>query len=241
MLFHASFVAALYVIPMSTTQRFAQSGDTRVVTIEAFQDRPSPISEFLLEQLPLTSTLDSPLDRMVTTESIEPRELTDSLDEPQLGDFPGPSLPAFILELPIDRELMLRRRPTEATAPQVAIADTPQRKPRTRPVAEPPAAAAIPIEQFVGLEKESAADLSSNRPPAYPLAAVHQRLEGVVLLQLTIRDDGMVDEVTIIKSSGHEILDDAAIDSVRKWTAQPARRWGRAVESVERLPIRFRL
>jgi protein TonB len=243
LLLHAWLVAALYMIPASTIQRFSQTGQAHVVSIEATQGQPSPTSAIYLKpQLrPLANELDSPADRMVKTESIDPRKLTDAISEPQRSDAPELSLPASVPELPVDLQVMIKRRQPDETTPEVTILETPPRPRMKRPVVEAPAAAAIPIEQFVGLEKESTADLSDNRPPVYPLEAVRRRLEGVVLLQLKITDKGKVESVKLIKSSGHPILDDAAIDAVASWQGQPAKRWGRPVESIERLPVRFRL
>lgn len=243
LLLHASLVAALYVIPTSTTQRFSQTGQTQVISIEATQGQPSATSAIYLVPavLPLADKLDSPIDRMVKTESIDPRKLTDSMSEPQRSDAPEVSLPTSVPELPVDQQVMMKRRQPDEFPPEVTIVDTPPRPKMQRPVVESPTAAAIPIEQFVGLEKESTADLSNNRPPVYPLEAVRRRLEGVVLLQLRISEMGKVENVELIKSSGHQILDDAAINAVATWQGQPAKRWGRSVESIERLPIRFRL
>lgn len=224
-------------------QRFSQKGQTQVISIEAAQERPSSTSStfFEVQEQPLASELDSPFDRMVRTESILPRKLTDSLSEPQRGDAPELQSPATVPELPVDQQVMLKRRQADEFTPEVTVVDAPPRPKKPRPVAEAPTSTAIPIEQFVGLEKESTADLSNNRPPAYPLEAVRRRLEGVVLLQLKITKTGKVEDVNLIKSSGHQILDEAAVNAVATWQGQPAKRWGRPVESIERLPIRFRL
>ncbi|MEM6692542.1 MAG: energy transducer TonB [Planctomycetota bacterium] len=99
----------------------------------------------------------------------------------------------------------------------------------------------LPLEQDAGLEADRKADFSFNQPPDYPAEAVRQRMQGVVLLELKIGKDGDVLRVDLLESSGHEILDTAAIKAVLKWRGTPAKSWGRAVESTEILPIRFRL
>ena len=91
------------------------------------------------------------------------------------------------------------------------------------------------------MEAESAADLSDNQPPEYPVEAVRRRLEGVVLLELHVAVSGTIDQVEVLESSGHAILDRAAVEAVVTWRGTPAKRWGRAVATIERLPIRFRL
>lgn len=199
----------------------------------------------------IASELDSLVDRIVQIDPAEARELVDTLRKPDRSDMPRLQVPVSLRDLPRDHEVLLKRRRPVVVKPQVTLEENPPRpkmlrpkmlRPKMlRPTAQPPTPATIPIEQFVGLEKESRVDLSANKPPNYPLAAVRMRLEGVVMLRLTINTSGAVTDVELVKSSGHQILDQAAINAVSTWQGTPAKRWGRAVESIERLPIRFRL
>ena len=52
---------------------------------------------------------------------------------------------------------------------------------------------------------------------------------------------GASDAVTILVSSGHPLLDDAALAAVRGWRFNPATRGGAAVAAPVDVPIRFRL
>ena len=97
------------------------------------------------------------------------------------------------------------------------------------------------IQQQAGTSERESPDLSENRPPPYPLEAIAQRIEGTVLLKLFIDERGNVVDVEVIRSSGHEVLDRAAVQAVRSWRGRPAYRRGKAVSSTETLPIRFRL
>jgi protein TonB len=243
LLLHASVAAALYAIPTSTNQRFSQSGQIQVVSIQARQERPSSAAPTFSASpvRPLASELDSAVDRMRKPEAIDRTKLPDAVSERQRHDLVKLQPPA-VPELPIARQRLLQRRPPDEITPDVKPLDPPRRQASPRRMATtPPTAAMIPIEQFVGLEKDSSADLTENRPPAYPQEGVRRQLEGVVLLELKITAKGEVESVTVIKSSGHPILDDAAVHAVATWRGQPARRWGRPIESIERLPIRFRL
>jgi len=49
----------------------------------------------------------------------------------------------------------------------------------------------------------------------YPDEAKRQKLHGNLLLQVTVRSDGSVADIRLVKSSGHKVLDDAAIRIVR--------------------------
>ena len=57
--------------------------------------------------------------------------------------------------------------------------------------------------------------------PDYPYAACDQRLEGSGLYRLNIKPDGTVSSVTILKSTGHILLDQAAIHAFRQWRFRP--------------------
>ncbi len=99
--------------------------------------------------------------------------------------------------------------------------------------------AAIP--QSVGTTETTPARPLENPSPLYPEGAVRRGMEGVVTLSVTIGADGLVSAVKIASSSGHRILDDAALDAVRNWEFHPATRDDKPVEWTARLPIRFRL
>lgn len=241
---HATLVAALYVIPASTQQRFASNGQTQVIAIEATQNNASPAStvSITMQTTPLASMLDSDIDRIVPAELFHDVLAIDSMERPETMREESPKLrvPPIIPNVQIDRQLAIQRREFVQPRPDVVVTVEPPR-PRTPRPMSPPAGAAIPTEEFVGLKKSESADMSKNRPPAYPLEAVRRQLEGVVLLGLTIGVSGDVTRVDVIESSGHQVLDQAAMEAVASWKGKPAKRWGRPVESVERLPVRFRL
>ncbi len=53
--------------------------------------------------------------------------------------------------------------------------------------------------------------------PLYPKAALEQRLQGDVILKIETNEKGWVERVHLEKSSGHDILDSAAVEGVRVW------------------------
>ena len=52
---------------------------------------------------------------------------------------------------------------------------------------------------------------------------------------------GQAESVTLIKSSGHRLLDNSALEAVRKWKFHPATIGGVKVSSTVKVPVRFRL
>jgi protein TonB len=82
-------------------------------------------------------------------------------------------------------------------------------------------------------------DYGANSPPKYPPLAREKGYEGTVYLRALVERDGRVGNLLIDRSSGHEILDKAAVDSVRGWTFLPAQKDGKPVASWVLLPVKF--
>ena len=81
----------------------------------------------------------------------------------------------------------------------------------------------------------------NNPKPPYPLAARRQGAEGRVLLRAQVLEDGRCAEVRIVRSSGHTLLDESALATVRRWRFVPATRAGTPVAASVDVPISFRL
>lgn len=90
-------------------------------------------------------------------------------------------------------------------------------------------------------QRKSPPRFEHNPPPRYPDLAWQRRWEGVTLLRVFVDAAGRVSKVEVARTSGHELLDAAAVRAVKTWRGQPARRGGEPVETVELLPIDFRL
>ena len=72
----------------------------------------------------------------------------------------------------------------------------------------------------------------------YPRRARSKGIEGIVTLQFSVTQSGQLNELTVYRSSGNSILDNAALRAVRK--AQSS--WPRPKQSVRlRFPIEFRI
>jgi protein TonB len=66
-------------------------------------------------------------------------------------------------------------------------------------------------------------------------------MSGTVLLRLNIDAQGRVTAVAISRSSGHALLDRAAVDAVRQWRGRPAEQDGVPIETTALLPVKFEL
>jgi protein TonB len=77
--------------------------------------------------------------------------------------------------------------------------------------------------------------------PRYPDSARRQGVEGESVLRFEVLASGRVGTITVSRSAGHPDLDRAAVDAVRTWLFEPARRGKEAVAVWVILPIRFQL
>ncbi len=85
-----------------------------------------------------------------------------------------------------------------------------------------------------------AAYLNNPRPP-YPLVARRMGYHGKVVLDVEVLAEGSAGDVQLHQSSGYEILDHAAIQTVKTWRFTPARRLGQPVTQRFLVPIKFSL
>jgi protein TonB len=93
-----------------------------------------------------------------------------------------------------------------------------------------------------GGRRGSAPSLGHLVQPRYPESARRAGIQGRALLAVTVHADGTVGDIRLKQSAGHDDLDAAAVDAVKRWRFAPAQRWGTAVDfcCVE-IPIDFHL
>jgi protein TonB len=79
------------------------------------------------------------------------------------------------------------------------------------------------------------------RPPDYPPSARRQGIEGTVRVRVLVGPDGRVIQALVVKTSGEDILDAAALKAVVDWIFEPAQLNGEAVRAWASVPIAFKL
>lgn len=144
---------------------------------------------------------------------------------------------------PLPKKLppVVQKAPDFAPAEQVA---------EPQPVAQPaPAqttaatdskAAPTPqAEQFT--EANFRANYAHNPKPEYPNIAKSRGWQGKVMLRVQVSAEGLSDSVAVEHGSGHEMLDESAVEAVKKWRFIPAKRGETAVASSVIVPIIFTL
>lgn len=84
--------------------------------------------------------------------------------------------------------------------------------------------------------------LYDRRPPLkYPSVARRRGYQGAVVLEVLIDKDGKVADLKVLKSSGYQVLDRAAIQWVQKWAFVPAMQGDEKIEAWVEVPVRFSL
>ena len=78
-----------------------------------------------------------------------------------------------------------------------------------------------------------------NTPPIYPAIAKLRGYEGIVLVSAEILPDGRVGSTEVSKSSGYTILDKSAMEAVKLWKFEPAKKAGKPFAIRVKLPIKF--
>ncbi len=78
-------------------------------------------------------------------------------------------------------------------------------------------------------------------PPTYPPQALRDEIEGVVRLKLFVSPTGRVLDASVLKSSGHRPLDQAAMTAALGWTLYPAEKDGQPVPGWAEVDVPFRL
>lgn len=81
----------------------------------------------------------------------------------------------------------------------------------------------------------------NNPSPTYPAMSRRLAEQGKVLLDVLILANGKVGEIKIKQSSGFKRLDDAALQTVKQWQFQPAKRGNQAIDYWYVQPISFSL
>jgi len=82
---------------------------------------------------------------------------------------------------------------------------------------------------------------AENPKPLYPREARNKGIQGEVVLKVEVLSNGLVGEVEVKKSSGHEILDRSALSAVKQWKFTPARRGESTISAWVNIPIKFQL
>ncbi|MBN3216900.1 energy transducer TonB [Pectobacterium polaris] len=218
------------------------SASTPPVTVPA---RPQPVS------VELVAAVAEPV---LQAQPVEPEPIEPDVVTP-LAELAPPPVDKLVDDnalLPPAPEKKSPEKKPEPAPKKVAVKKSPP-APTPKPQAEAISATApitpAPVAQKAVAQPVDApltpplanADYLHNPAPSYPDVAISRGYEGTVLLNVQVRADGKVQTIRIHQSSGYPSLDDAARDTVRRWSFVPARRGSQPVSGWVVVPVDFSL
>ena len=158
------------------------------------------------------------------------------------------------IEKPIEKKIapkpMIKKPKTPALVKKVAVKEVAQSLPSPPPAtqtnmpsiatrASSPQVSSQPPQPVV--EAHADANYLNNPKPIYPRIAQLRHWQGTVILRVHVTPDGHSSEVIVYRSSGHDELDDAAVEAVEKWRFVPGRQGDTSIATWVNIPIEFEL
>ncbi len=78
-------------------------------------------------------------------------------------------------------------------------------------------------------------------PVTYPRLARKKGLQGKVMIEVWLDEQGEQIKQVLLESSGHDVLDDQALKTIKKWRFSQRVEQGRAIAHRVQIPINFQL
>jgi periplasmic protein TonB len=121
--------------------------------------------------------------------------------------------------------------PIEDTIPEIEV-----------PTDEP-APAAITAQQSPTPPVPETANMQVSRrvDPVYPAASRRAGEEGTGVFRVLVDPNGRPQDVSVVTSTGHPRLDEAAMVAIKKWSFKAAMQGGQAVQSYTKVQVKFEL
>lgn len=190
--------------------------------LDRLRDAATPVQSFkVIEAALLPPPAPAPMPRLLPVAPPPPKK-----QPPSPRPKPARPVPAPV---PIAAATVAMAEPPPAA---IEAPSAPEPTPTPPPAPAPPAAIEAPRYNATYL---------NNPSPAYPAASRRRGQEGRVLVRAEVLADGRCRQVELKQGSGHELLDQAALEAVRKWRFVPARQGEQAVTAWVDVPIAFKL
>jgi protein TonB len=158
-----------------------------------------------------------------------------------------PPAPIQVPEIPVEAPPPLPEEPPPRVEPEPFVEPEPPEEeavcdlPAPRPAKvwlvrlQPPVATPAPqVPALAQALTELVPIAESNEPPRYPQLAIRQRLEGTAVIVVEVDGRGLVVRCSLDRSSGHGVLDRAALAALARWRF-------RGGPGTTRVPVVFRL
>ena len=187
---------------------------------------------------PLVGELPNAIPTFASAEEQAPAMPPEPANDPEPPLLPTPSLSLAETPTPTPPITVAKAVPSSLSVntPPVIIARQKSRNPSSQTAATQHAGA---TETGGGNALSNPARYARCPAPIFPDHARKAGLAGTVLLLVEIDENGRPLTVTVRRSSGHEVLDQAALRAVWNWRFEPARFRGKTTGARLEIPIRF--
>ncbi|HEY8947530.1 MAG TPA: TonB family protein [Rhizomicrobium sp.] len=208
----------------SNPRRWAAIGFAGIVHLALLYGLASGLAIRFVEQIPAAIQVDV----------VKPQQTV----RHELPPPPTPELvsPQSVPQIPVPQIVIAHAPPAPHAITAVAV-----EKPVANPKLSPQPA--TPVESAPVIAPTPARGIAgTHTTPPYPPIAVRLGEEGVVRLHIALDSAGKINAVNVLKTSGSERLDNAAVSWVtRHWRYAPATHDGKPVASVVLADVRFDL
>jgi TonB family protein len=162
-------------------------------------------------------------------------EVPDALSDTQTSSVSSTKIQDLTAADTVKRAILTDSDSDTIEAPQLSASNLDNRKIGTLfsvPVSLPKFGP--PISQGV-----TAGVLEHQVAPIYPRQALPLRIEGPVVLDATVSENGLLENVKVV--SGHAVLAQAAIEAVRQWRYRPYLLNGKPVRMQTKITVNFKM
>jgi protein TonB len=224
--------AVLWALQQGLLQRTSEPVAPAEMLVEITLSEPAPATLPATQQQPTKRHATEPAKPLLA----QPRQPSAPPPPPQKPE-PVPVAVAAALPSPMPTPAAAPAPQSTSTAPanpaatSVAIGATASSA-QVPGTANPPPAPALQLPS-------SDADYLRNPTPSYPAMSRRLGEQGNVLVQTLIGADGVPQKALILRSSGFERLDRAALETAMKWRYVPGMRAGVAEAMWFKVPLRF--
>ncbi|MDD2724959.1 MAG: energy transducer TonB [Methylovulum sp.] len=241
----ATFIACLISIALHTGTWSLWQG---MATEPLPKEKPPLVVEVALTTAPSSQPVSPQLVAKPTPQQSAPAPAAakpppKKLDKPKVK----PKMPAKPKPKPVDKptEPLKAPAPTEQKSLPTPVTETVSTVQSPQPISSHTTAKSNPNSETSAvsepLVKAAYSAPGLNNPPTrYPRIAQMRQWEGTVVLDIRVLANGSAGEVKIVRGSGHEILDESAVEQVKSWRFIPAHRGNMTVNDWVRVPISFK-
>ncbi|WP_166363974.1 energy transducer TonB [Pseudomonas akapageensis] len=192
----------------------------------------------LAQPVPVPRTQPAPERKQVEAPTPVKVPVTAKPDTAQPKPLPVAKTPVITKTPPPQRPEPRPSQATHSTPATVQTETQPAPAKTVSPTAPSIAAPAPPLTPVVSLRPSF---VTPPPAPRYPSVARRRNQQGIVRVEVCLDERGQQQKLTLIKSSGVESLDQAALEAVKSWRFRPEIVDGRAVPSRVEIPIEFAL